>query len=300
MAGRLNEFAVVFISIVLQSLPFVLVGVFASAVVEHYLSGELVARWLPRRRLPAVLLASMVGFVIPVCDCGVIPLARRLTAKGVPVYVAMTLLIAAPVINPIVLLSTGFAFQGDARVVVLRMAMTLSVAIVVGLAASALFPDARTRLPTLAERLSSTHDHDLNVGPTRWRAIAFHTSREYVEVIFYIVLGALFTAITQTFVPRGDLSTLGAHPLGSVVVLMPIATALSICSEADAFVARAFSSTFSLGAVLAFMTIGQIVDLRNGLLLGRTLGVRLVGLVVAISYPLILTEGALINAVLGR
>src|SRR5205823_13626197 len=80
MAGRLNEFAVVFISIVLQSLPFVLVGVFASAVVEHYLSGELVARWLPRRRLPAVLLASMVGFVIPVCDCGVIPLARRLTA----------------------------------------------------------------------------------------------------------------------------------------------------------------------------------------------------------------------------
>jgi uncharacterized membrane protein YraQ (UPF0718 family) len=242
----------------------------------------------------------MVGFVIPVCDCGVIPLARRLTAKGVPVYVAMTLLIAAPVINPIVLLSTGFAFQGDARVVVLRMAMTLSVAIVVGLAASALFPDARTRLPTLAERLSSTHDHDPNVGPTRWRAIAFHTSREYVEVIFYIVLGALFTAITQTFVPRGDLSTLGAHPLGSVVVLMPIATALSICSEADAFVARAFSSTFSLGAVLAFMTIGQIVDLRNGLLLGRTLGVRLVGLVVAISYPLILTEGALINAVLGR
>ena len=300
MAGRLNEFAVVFISIVLQSLPFVLVGVFASAVVEHYLSGELVARWLPRRRLPAVLLASMVGFVIPVCDCGVIPLARRLTAKGVPVYVAMTLLIAAPVINPIVLLSTGFAFQGDARVVGLRMAMTLSVAIVVGLAASALFPDARTRLPTLAETLSSTHDHDPNVGPTRWRAIVLHTSREYVEVIFYIVLGALFTAITQTFVPRGDLSTLGAHPLGSVVVLMPIATVLSICSEADAFVARAFSSTFSLGAVLAFMTIGQIVDLRNGLLLGRTLGVRLVGLVVAISYPLILTEGALVNAVLGH
>jgi len=75
LPGRFNELAVVFVSIVLQSLPFVLIGVFASALVQRYLSADRLARWLPRGRLSLVLLASGFGFVAPVCDCGVIPLA---------------------------------------------------------------------------------------------------------------------------------------------------------------------------------------------------------------------------------
>ena len=109
LPARLNEFVVIFISIFLQSLPFLLLGIFASALVQRYLSDEAVTRWMPRRTVPAVLLGSVFGFVAPVCDCGVIPLARRLMTKGVPVYAATTLIVAAPVINPIVLLSTAFA-----------------------------------------------------------------------------------------------------------------------------------------------------------------------------------------------
>ena len=118
--------------------------------------------------------------------------------------------------------------------------------------------------------------------------------------IFFIVLGALFTAVTQTFVPRGDLVGPRRHPVGSVVTLMPVATLLSICSEADAFVARAFAATFARGALLAFMTIGQIVDLRNGFLLFRTLRARLTALIVLLSYALVFAEGWLINAVMAR
>jgi uncharacterized membrane protein YraQ (UPF0718 family) len=117
-------------------------------------------------------------------------------------------------------------------------------------------------------------------------------------VIFFIVLGALFTAATQTLVPRGDLAALGGTRVGSVAVLMPVATLLSICSEADAFVARAFAGTFTPGAVLAFMTIGQIVDLRNGVLLVRTLDARLAGLIAAVAYTLVFMEGVLLNGVL--
>jgi len=299
VAGRLNDFLVVFISIVLQSLPFVLVGVLASSLVHQYLSSELVARWMPRRRLPAIALAAAFGFVVPVCDCGVIPLARRLIAKGVPVYAALTLLVAAPVINPVVLLSTGFAFQGNLGVVGLRAAMTLSVAVAVGLLASMLVHEARPRLPTLASGLWA-EDPDKRDGSRGLGAVVGHASAEYFDVVFYVVLGALFTATTQTFVPRGDLMSLGAHPVGSVATLMPVATVLSICSEADAFVARAFATTFSLGAVLAFMAIGQIVDLRNGLLLVRTLGWRLVALIALVAYPLILLEGIAINRLAGQ
>jgi uncharacterized protein len=270
--------------------------VFASAFVQQYLTGRIVARWMPRRPLPAVVLSSLLGLVVPVCDCGAIPFARRLAAKGVPTYAAVSFLLAAPVVNPAVLASTAVAFQGNAGIVALRMGMTLSVAIVIGLLASALFHGAGGSLAALAASLDSPGQVSAFQGtPARLLALVLHASAEYFDIIFFIVLGALFTAAAQTFVPRSDLMSFGSHPAGSVLALMPVATLLSICSEADAFIARAFATTFSLGAVLAFMTIGQLVDLRNGLLLLRTVGIRPVLLIVLVSYALVFAEGVAIN-----
>ena len=294
LGARLNELAVVFLSIVLQSLPFVLVGVFASALVQRYLSERTVARWMPRRPLGAVLLGSVFGFLAPVCDCGAIPLARRLAAKGVPDYAAVAFMLAAPVVNPVVLLSTAVAFQGNWLVVGLRMGMTLSVAVVVGLAASSLPAAVRGFRPAYMPIRGGSGEGGTLGGVVR------QANAEFFDVFFYIVLGALFTAATQTLVPRGELTSVGAHPLGSVLALMPVATLLSICSEADAFVARAFANTFTLGAVLAFMTIGQVVDLRNGLLLYRTVGRALALLIVGVSYVLVLLEALAINAVMPK
>jgi uncharacterized membrane protein YraQ (UPF0718 family) len=291
---------VVFVSIVLQSLPFVLLGVFASALVQRHLSPETLARWLPRRRAGVVLAASLLGMVAPVCDCGVIPLARRLAVKGLPGYAATTFLVAAPVVNPIVLVSTAVAFQGRWEIVVLRMLMTLSVAIAIGLLAARFLAGADGPIGVPIQGGSGA-------GPTTARAqpasslgaIITQATSEFFDVIFFIVLGALFTAATQTLVPRGNLTALGGTAVKSVAVLMPVATLLSICSEADAFVARAFASTFAPGAVLAFMTIGQIVDLRNGVLLVRTVDRRLAALIVAVAYGLVFIEGVFLNGVLG-
>jgi uncharacterized protein len=300
VAARLNEVVVVFVSIVLQSLPFLLVGVFASALLQQVLSGQTVAHWMPRRRLPAVLVGSVFGLIVPVCDCGVVALARRMNAKGVPLYAALSFLLAAPIVNPIVLAATGFAFQGNLGVVVLRMLMALSVAIGVGLLASVLVP--RSMLgqvdPDAAAGGDPARLARLSRG-NRISAALTQASGEFFEIMFFIVLGALFTAATQTFVPRGDLAAFGARPIVSVLTLMPIASVLSICSEADAFVARAFAPSFSPGAVLAFMTIGQIVDLRNGALLLRWFGPRVLALVVGVGYALVLLEGIGLNVLIG-
>jgi uncharacterized membrane protein YraQ (UPF0718 family) len=301
LPGLLNAFAVVFVSIVLQSLPFVLLGVFASAVVQRHLSPATVARWLPRRRAGVVMAASLFGLVAPVCDCGVIPLARRLADKGVPGYAATTFIIAAPVVNPIVLVSTAVAFQPRWEIVGLRMAMTLSVALAVGFLAARLLPGADgPRALALSIHGGSGEGPGTAGGTSRSSGMGLiaQATSEFFDVIFFIVLGALFTAATQTLVPRGDLAALGGTAAGSVAVLMPVATVLSICSEADAFVARAFAGAFTPGAVLAFMTIGQIVDLRNGALLVRTLDARLTGLILAVSYGLVFVEGVLLNGVL--
>jgi uncharacterized protein len=300
LPGLLNDLAVIFVSIVLQSLPFVLIGVFASGLVQQHLSAQAVARWLPRKRLPVVLLSSVFGFVAPVCDCGVIPVARRLSVKGVPVYAATTFILAAPVVNPVVVVSTAFAFQGDWVIVGLRLAMTLSVAIAVGLAASVLFPGGPGLVPARALIRGGSLDADPpgTPGAAGFRGLVRLATAEFFDVIFFVVLGALFTAATQTFVPRRDLTAIGSEPAASVLALMPVATLLSICSEADAFVARAFAASFSVGAVVAFMTIGQIVDLRNGVLLFRTLRAKLTALIVIVSYVLVFVEGLVINLVM--
>jgi uncharacterized membrane protein YraQ (UPF0718 family) len=289
----LNDFVVVFVSIVLQSLPFVLIGVFASALVQQRVSERALARWLPKRPLGVVLASSLFGFVAPVCDCGAIPLARRLAAKGLPGYGATAFLLAAPVVNPVVLVSTAVAFQGNWTVVALRMAMTLSVAVAVGLLASR--RDVTLAAPPPADPAAAAAGA---VGGLR--GLFANATAEFLDVAFFVVLGALFTAATQTLVPRGQLASLGGRPVASVLTLMPVATLLSICSEADAFVARAFATTFTAGAVLAFMTIGQIVDLRNGLLMARTLGARLVVLILGVAYGLVLVEAVLVNAVMPR
>src|SRR5215475_5844355 len=290
----MNELVVVFVSIVLQSQPFILLGVFASALVQRYLSAERLARWLPAGRVRIVLLASVFGFVAPVCDCGVIPLARRLGTKGLPLYAATTFILAAPVVNPIVLASTAVAFQGDWTIVLLRMGMSLSVAVTVGLLAARLMPNAAPlSVPGSTRAVIDRAPRSSAVG-----SIVEHAVAEYFDISLFIVLGALFTAVTQTFVPRGDLATLGGSPVGSVLVLMPVATLLSICSEADAFVARSFAATFTPGSLLAFMTIGQIIDLRNGVLLFRTLPGGLVALVAIISYVLVFLQAVAVNRVL--
>src|SRR5215475_9990309 len=281
----MNELVVVFVSIVLQSQPFILLGVFASALVQRYLSAERLARWLPAGRVRIVLLASVFGFAAPVCDCGVIPLARRLGAKGLPLHASTTFILAAPVVNPIVLASTAVAFQGDWTIVLLRMAMSLSVAVTVGLLAAWLMPNAAPSVPGSTRAEIDRAPRSSAVG-----SIVGHAVAEYFDIALFIVLGALFTAVTQTFVPRGDLLALGSNRVASVLTLMPVATLLSICSEADAFVARAFAATFRAGALLAFMTIGQIIDLRNGLLLFRTLPGRLVALIAIVAYVLVFLE----------
>jgi hypothetical protein len=218
--------------------------------------------------------------------------------KGVPVYAATTLIVAAPVINPIVLLSTAFAFQGDWKIVALRMGMTFSVAVSVGLLVSALFPETAARTPMSSPSLRGVEVSSA-AGVSRNPGIFAHATVEYFDVLFYVILGSVFTAATQTLLPRGDLMAVGGSPVWSVVTLMPVASLLSICSEADAFVARAFATTFSVGAVLAFMTIGQAVDLRMGFLLFRTLRVGIALLIVVLAYVLVFAEALLINSLVG-
>ncbi|BCX47831.1 permease [Haloferula helveola] len=107
-----QDFAFAFLSILFEGAPFILLGTLISGFIDIYLPANTMDRLLPKRTLPAVLVAGLLGGILPVCECAVVPVIRRLVKKGLPVSCALTYMLAAPIVNPITALSTWKAFKG--------------------------------------------------------------------------------------------------------------------------------------------------------------------------------------------
>ena len=108
-----QDFALAFLSILFEGVPFILLGTLISGFIDIYLPAGAMDRFLPRNKFQAVLMAGLLGAVFPVCECAVVPVIRRLVKKGLPVSCALTYMLAAPIVNPITALSTWKAFQGQ-------------------------------------------------------------------------------------------------------------------------------------------------------------------------------------------
>lgn len=170
-----EDFAFAFLSILFEGAPFILLGTLISGFIDIYLPANTMDRLLPRRTLPAILVAGLLGGILPVCECAVVPVIRRLVKKGLPVSCALTYMLAAPIVNPITALSTWKAFKGpavalgDGVLVSASTAMTVSrlglgflVAVGVGLLVARL-PLRKILRPRLLESLDKeepAHDHD--------------------------------------------------------------------------------------------------------------------------------------------
>jgi uncharacterized membrane protein YraQ (UPF0718 family) len=107
-----QDFAFAFLSILFEGAPFILLGTLISGFIDIYLPAGTMDRLLPRRKFPAILVAGLLGCILPVCECAVVPVIRRLVKKGLPVSCALTYMLAAPIVNPITALSTWKAFKG--------------------------------------------------------------------------------------------------------------------------------------------------------------------------------------------
>jgi uncharacterized membrane protein YraQ (UPF0718 family) len=190
-------------------------------------------------------------------------------AKGLPLPAAVGFLLAAPVINPITVAATYTAFKDDLRILALRLALGVGVALAVG-SLFLLWPRDEPALRLRGGRRGHHHDHEEPAGTPRWASAAVtlldHAGHELSSLMVYLVAASLVASVLQVFLPRGDLLTLGQGPLLSIAVMMLIAVVLSTCSSVDAFVALAFSTTFAPGAILAFLLISPVLNLKSGAL----------------------------------
>ena len=265
----LRIFSTRFLGIFIEAVPFLLLGTVVSGLLEVFVRPEDIARFIPRHPLLATLTGALMGFTFPVCECGVVPVVRRLFHKGLPMSVGVTFLLAAPVINPVVLVSTVIAF-GIGPILIGRFVITILVAAAVGL----VFALGANPLDVLQpQSLMPVRGGAGDVPNVKRPALLpgllhalDHASNEFFEMGRYLIIGTLLAATMQTLVSQEVLLALGKGPVISVLVMQVLAFVLSVCSTVDAFLALAFVGTFTGGSILAFLTFGPMVDIKSTLM----------------------------------
>ncbi|MET3195370.1 permease [Bacillus sp. OAE603] len=252
----------IFISIVVEALPFILIGVFISGIIQIFITEEMLSKIIPKNRFGAVFVAILLGFIFPGCECGIVPIVSRLIKKGVPHYVAVAFMLTGPIINPIVLFATFIAFGNNIELVIYRAGAAMIVAYIIGIILSYL----KIENPLKHDIESIPVNHTMPVKRKLWN-VCVHAIEEFFSMGKFLILGALIAAFVQTFIPTSTLMKIGNGPVTSIIVMMLLAFILSLCSEADAFVASSFQSTFSINSIVAFMVFGPMVDIKNTLML---------------------------------
>ncbi|WP_239170640.1 permease [Actinoplanes xinjiangensis] len=247
----LQTWTTVFVSVMVQAVPFLVFGVVLSAVIAVFVPRSFWARALPNHPALAVPAAGMAGVILPGCECGSVPIAGSLIRRGVTPAAALAFLLAAPAINPIVLTATVIAFPGQPEMAVARGLASLVVAVTMGWLWLRLGRSEWIRLP---------HRPDLD-DTSKARAFWAACRHDVMHAGGFLVLGAAAAATINVVVPAAWLQKLADDPIISILVLATLAVLLSICSEADAFVAASLTQ-FSLTSRLVFLVVGPMVDLK--------------------------------------
>jgi uncharacterized membrane protein YraQ (UPF0718 family) len=275
MPESVTTFSAIALAIFVEAMPFLAVGALLSAAIEVFVPPERLAGCLPKGTVAGIALGATAGMLLPTCECGVVPVARRLMDKGVPPHVAVAYMLAAPVVNPVVLVSTWVAFQGKPSMVAGRMLMAAGIAMLMALMARRMGSILKASYHAANHSDGCSHHvHDALSGAgachasaskislaAKFWSVLRHGGHEFMDMGKFLIVGAVAAALFKTFLPQEVFLAVAGSPVLQIAGMMVLAVLLSVCSEADAFVAASFQP-FSNASQLAFVTIGPMVDLK--------------------------------------
>lgn len=305
----MRDIAIYFTTIMLEAIPFLLLGALISAIIEEFVSEERISKMIPKNRVLGSLVGIFLGLFIPACDCAVIPIAMRLKKKKVPTNVIVSFMLASPIISPVVLLSTFFAFGETEKMLlfgfempklfVYRTIFGVLVALVVGIILDIICKDAVLKEETY-EHYHHHHDHEhihtcnhhhegcscshheKETGPLgRVKNIINIMYGDFMGIISYMAVGALLAATMQILLPISNIGGIVQNKYISTFIMMLLAFALSLCSTSDAFIARTFMNSLSKNSILAFILLGPMIDIKNTVLLNRSFNKKFVIVLIA-------------------
>jgi uncharacterized membrane protein YraQ (UPF0718 family) len=280
VSPAVGTWATIFVAICVQALPFLVFGVALSAAISAFVPASFWTKALPKRPAMAVPVAGIAGAVLPGCECASVPVAAGLMSRGVTPAAALAFLLSSPAINPVVLVATAVAFPGQPLMVVARFGASLLVAVIAGW--------VWLRFGKAELLKIRRHHHDSFIDAMR---------HDLLHAGGFLIIGGLAAATLNVVVPREWLSVVADVPWLSILALSLLAVLLSICSEADAFVAASLTA-FSPTARLAFLVIGPMVDLKLIALQAGTFGKAFAVRFVPLTFVLGLVVSAVVGGVL--
>lgn len=289
--SRLQSFKIIFLSIILEALPFLLIGVFVSALLQAFVSDKLIQRLTPRNPIAGTLFGSLLGIILPLCECGMIPIVRRLIRKGLPAYIGIVYIVAGPIINPIVFGATFAAFRTNKELAYSRFYLAFLVSVALGLILyyflkkSPLKPDSPVSEHVHDHSHTHSHEHHEHSHQHKHNHVHMHehsyvggflkkmantpghAAEEFFDMGKYLILGSFITAVLQTIISRESFAAVADNEFLSHIFMMGFAYVLSLCSTSDAFVAASFNNMFPPAALLSFLVFGPMLDLKNTLMM---------------------------------
>jgi uncharacterized membrane protein YraQ (UPF0718 family) len=297
---KVENFILTFTSILYEAMPFIILGAVIAGILEEMLPQRLITRFLPRSRTLAIVIGALLGLIFPMCECGIIPVMRRLIRKGLPLSCCVAYLLAGPIINVVVMLSTfvafsdmekamepggGLAYQmGSWWMMGLRVGLGFLVAVGTAHIVEFQYRKYGTKLLmplAVPGKLPSSEEEAeaAEVKRSAWERLSNITDtalHDFIDITVFLILGALLAAFTRQMVTQEMIADLSRnHAVLSIGLMMLLAVLLCLCSEADAFVAASFI-TLRPAAKLAFLVLGPMLDLKLYMMYTRVFRPRLI------------------------
>jgi uncharacterized membrane protein YraQ (UPF0718 family) len=296
---KVQNFILTFTSILYEALPFIILGAVIAGILEEMLPQRFITRLLPRSRTLAIVIGALLGLVFPMCECGIIPVMRRLIRKGLPLSCCVAYLLAGPIINVVVMLSTFVAFSdmekamepggglsyqmGSWWMMGLRVGLGFLVSVVTAhivewqhrkYGSKLLMPLAiPSTLPMADDEDAPQEKRPFGKRLSNISETALH---DFIDITVFLILGALLAALTRQLISQETITDLSRnHAILSIGLMMLLAVLLCLCSEADAFVAASFV-TLRPSAKLAFLVLGPMLDLKLYMMYTRVFRPRLI------------------------
>lgn len=291
LPNSLLQASAIFISIIIEAVPFVLFGCVITGVIQSFLKPEKVAKYLPKNKVLSIISGICLGFFFPSCECGIVPVVKELIRKGVPTHTAIAFMLTAPIVNPVVLFSTYIAFNNTGYPVLLRVVGSIVVAMIVGLWMAYKHKDSILKTTNVKNHDDahnvSAETKNLNVTQKLVNALT-HSIDEFFDTGRYLVIGALLAAGMQTYLKTSLLFPLASNKVTAILVMLLFALILSLCSEADAFIGASMLSLFGMSPIIAFLVYGPMIDIKNLLMMGRhfktSFVIKLVGVITVVVF----------------
>lgn len=295
----IKNISTIFMSIFFESLPFLLLGSLISAIIETFISNEKMAKLIPKNKFLGSIVGVFLGFFLPACDCAVIPVSKRLLKKKVPINVAISFMLASPIINPVVMLSTYYAFyRTDPKIFWYRLLFGIVVSLVIGTIMGIIFGKEDVTTNNSDKECACEHSDHEHHHENKFASIFKHTALDLFDVVKYLMFGALIASLMQVIIPRSVITTFNNNNILSVIVLMVFAYLISLCSTSDSFVGKSLLTSFTESSIVAYLLLGPMIDIKNTMVLLGNYKKKFVVTLISLIFIVIFIISALVVNIL--